>query len=45
MLAKGMRTSGWAAATSAISSFETGTSPVPASLSTPNTTAAIFRSR
>ena len=45
MLANGISTSGCAAATSAISSFDTGTSPVPASLSTPKTTAAMFRSR
>ncbi len=43
--AKGMRTSGLAAAASATSSSGTGAVPVADSASTVKTTAAIFRSR
>lgn len=45
MEAKGISTSGWAAAASATSSFGTGSVPVADSASTVNTTAAILRSR
>lgn len=45
MDAKGMRTSGLAAAASATSSFGTGSVPVADSASTVKITAAIFRSR
>jgi hypothetical protein len=44
-LANGMRTSAFAAATSAISSFHTAGRPVTVSASTVNTTAARLRSR
>jgi len=43
--ANGMIASGWRRAASAISSFGTAATPVAASASTVNTTAAIFRLR
>ncbi len=44
-LANGIRTSGFAAATSAISSFRTAARPVTLSASTVKTTAIMLRSR
>jgi hypothetical protein len=44
-LANGMSASGRSAAASAISSFDSAACPVADSMSTVNTTAAIFRSR